>query len=231
MDVLELIDELHDLVHSAKPVPLRDQVRVDKAKIYDILDRTRSTIPEELKQARWTVKERDEMLAAAKHEAERIIKQARERQTQLVAQHERIRHAEARPRTSSRTHGPESGTSASAPRTMPTSSSSPSRSTSRSSSPPPSTAASACTAPTTPPRSANAAAIARRTTPAVARTVSPIQLTAGTRPVRGLNPPAASCEDSLRTLKSRQEPKPGNQSAAISRSPAPLASRARLPSR
>jgi uncharacterized membrane-anchored protein len=94
MDVLELIDELHDLVHSVKPVPLRDQVRVDKAKIYDIVDRTRSTILEELKQARWIVKERQEMLAAATHEAERIIKEARERQTQLVAQHERIRHAE-----------------------------------------------------------------------------------------------------------------------------------------
>ena len=94
MDVLELIDELHDLVHSAKHVPLRDQVRVDKAKLYDILDRTRSTIPEELKQARWIVKEREEMLAAAEHEAERIITETRERQTQLVAQHERIRHAE-----------------------------------------------------------------------------------------------------------------------------------------
>jgi uncharacterized membrane-anchored protein len=94
MDVLELIDELHDLVHSAKPVPLRDQLRVDKAKLYDMLDRTRSTIPEELKQARRIVNERQEMLAAATHEAERIIKEARERQTQLVAQHERIRHAE-----------------------------------------------------------------------------------------------------------------------------------------
>jgi hypothetical protein len=38
MDVLELIDELHDLVHSAKHVPLRDQVRVDEAKLYDVLD-------------------------------------------------------------------------------------------------------------------------------------------------------------------------------------------------
>jgi cell division septum initiation protein DivIVA len=93
MDVLELIDELHDLVHGAKQVPLRDQVRMDKAKLYDLLDRMRSTIPEEIKQARWIVKEREEMLAAAKHEAERIVKEARERQTQLVAQHEPIRQA------------------------------------------------------------------------------------------------------------------------------------------
>ena len=37
MDVLVLIDKLDDLVHNAKPVPLTDQVRVDKEEIYDIL--------------------------------------------------------------------------------------------------------------------------------------------------------------------------------------------------
>lgn len=38
MDVLVLIDKLDDLVHNAKPVPLTDQVRVDKEEIYDLLD-------------------------------------------------------------------------------------------------------------------------------------------------------------------------------------------------
>jgi vacuolar-type H+-ATPase subunit H len=94
MDVLELIDELHDLVHSAKPVPLRDQLRVDKAKIYDMLDRRDRRSPKSSSRRAGSSNERQEMLAAAKHEAERIIKEARERQTQLVAQHERIRHAE-----------------------------------------------------------------------------------------------------------------------------------------
>ena len=79
MDVLVLIDKLDDLVHNAKPVPLTDQVRVDKEEIYDILDQMRATIPEEIKQARWIVKERQEMLAEAKREAERIVKEARER--------------------------------------------------------------------------------------------------------------------------------------------------------
>ena len=85
MDVLVLIDKLDDLVHNAKQVPLTDQVRVDKEEIYDILDQMRATIPEEIKQARWIVKERQEMLAEAKREAERIVKEARERQTQLVS--------------------------------------------------------------------------------------------------------------------------------------------------
>ena len=71
MDVLELIDKLDDLIHNARAVPLTDQVRIDREAIYDLLDQMRSTIPEEVKQARWIVKERQEMLAEAKREAER----------------------------------------------------------------------------------------------------------------------------------------------------------------
>src|SRR5262244_906451 len=68
MDVLVLIDKLDDLVHNAKAVPLTDQVRIDREEIYDILDQMRATIPEEIKQARWIVKERQEMLAEAKRD-------------------------------------------------------------------------------------------------------------------------------------------------------------------
>jgi cell division septum initiation protein DivIVA len=94
MDVLVLIDKLDDLVHNAKPVPLTDQVRVDKEEIYDILDQMRATIPEEIKQARWIVKERQEMLAEAKREAERIVSEARERQDRMISQEEITRQAE-----------------------------------------------------------------------------------------------------------------------------------------
>ena len=73
MDVLVLIDKLDDLVHNARPVPLTDQVRVDREEIYDLRDQMRATIPEEIKQARWIVKERQEMLAEAKREAERLL--------------------------------------------------------------------------------------------------------------------------------------------------------------
>src|SRR3979409_2253863 len=94
MDVLVLIDKLDDLVHNAKPVPLTDQVRVDKEEIYDILDQMRATIPEEIKQARWIGKGRQEMLAEAKREAERIIKEAREEQARLINDEEVVRQAE-----------------------------------------------------------------------------------------------------------------------------------------
>ena len=94
MDVLDLIARLHHLVDSAKHVPLRDQVRVDKQEIRDILDQMRATMPGEIKEARWIVQEREDLLTEVKREAERIAEEARERQVELVARHEVIREAE-----------------------------------------------------------------------------------------------------------------------------------------
>ena len=96
MDVLVLIDKLDDVVHNARPVPLTDQVRVDREEIYDLLDQMRATIPEEIKQARWIVKERQEMLAEAKREAERIVREAEQTAREIVGEahheRERVRH-------------------------------------------------------------------------------------------------------------------------------------------
>jgi cell division septum initiation protein DivIVA len=94
MDVLALIDKLDDLVHNARAVPLTDQVRIDREAIYDLLDQMRSTIPEEVKQARWIVKERQEMLAEAKREADRILAEAKDRAARVVSEEEIVKAAQ-----------------------------------------------------------------------------------------------------------------------------------------
>ena len=94
MDVLALIDKLDDLVHNARAVPLTDQVRIDREAIYDLLDQMRSTIPEEVKQARWIVKERQEMLAEAKREADRILAEAKDRAARVVSDEEIVKAAQ-----------------------------------------------------------------------------------------------------------------------------------------
>ena len=95
MDVLVLNRQAGDhVVHNARAVPLTDQVRVDREEIYDLLDQMRATIPEEIKQARWIVKERQEMLAEAKREAERIVREAREQQARLISDEEVTKQAE-----------------------------------------------------------------------------------------------------------------------------------------
>ena len=94
MDVLVLIDRLDDLLHNAKTVPLTDQVRIDREEIYDILDQMRATIPEEVKQARWIVKERQEMLGEAKREVDRLLAEAREQAVREASQTEIVTIAE-----------------------------------------------------------------------------------------------------------------------------------------
>lgn len=93
MDVLVLIDKLDDLIHNAKTVPLTDTVRIEKEEIYDILDQMRASIPEEIKQARWIVKERQDMLAEAKREAERLIQEARDKAEEIASEAEVVRIA------------------------------------------------------------------------------------------------------------------------------------------
>jgi cell division septum initiation protein DivIVA len=94
MDLLQLIDKLDQLVRSAKHRPFSDDVRVNKQDTRAILDEMRTTIPDEIREARWIAQERQELLSEAKREADRIAEQAREHQAELVSQHELIRQAE-----------------------------------------------------------------------------------------------------------------------------------------
>jgi vacuolar-type H+-ATPase subunit H len=94
LDVLVLIDKLDELVATAKNVPMTDQVRIDREELFEIIDQMRSTIPEEIKQARWIVKERQEMLAEAKREAERLIGEARDQAQREASQQEIVKLAE-----------------------------------------------------------------------------------------------------------------------------------------
>jgi cell division septum initiation protein DivIVA len=75
-------------------MPMTDKVMIEREEIYDILDQMRTTIPEEIKQARWIVKERQEMLAEAKAESDRIIKESREQAERIVSEQEVVKMAE-----------------------------------------------------------------------------------------------------------------------------------------
>ena len=94
MDVLALIDKLDDLIHNARTVPFSDKVAIEREEIYELLDQMRSTIPEEIKQSRWIVKERQEMLAEAKREADRLVADARDKAAQEASQEEIVKRAE-----------------------------------------------------------------------------------------------------------------------------------------
>ena len=94
MDILALIDKLEDLVAEGKKVPLTSSVLVNEQQAYDIIDEVRAKFPDEIKQARWIVKERQEMVEEAEKEAGKIIENARLRAEELAAETEVVRLAE-----------------------------------------------------------------------------------------------------------------------------------------
>lgn len=94
MDIMALIDKLEDLIATGKKVPLTNSVVVNEKDLYDIIDEVRATLPDELKQARWIVKERQEMIEEAEKEANRLIEESREKANALAAETEVVRRAE-----------------------------------------------------------------------------------------------------------------------------------------
>jgi cell division septum initiation protein DivIVA len=94
MDIMALIDRIEEIVDNGRGVPLSHNKMVDPDKVYEIIDEIRAQFPDELKQARWIVKERQEMLEEAEKEANRILEEARERAQQLANEQEVVRLAE-----------------------------------------------------------------------------------------------------------------------------------------
>ncbi len=95
MDIMALIDRIEEIVDNAKGVPFTQQKMIDDNAVYEIVDEIRAQYPDELKQARWIVKERQEMLEEAEKEANRILEEARERAQALANEQEVVRLAES----------------------------------------------------------------------------------------------------------------------------------------
>ncbi|MFQ5574295.1 MAG: ATPase, partial [Terriglobia bacterium] len=94
MDIMALIDRLEDFVATARKVPFGSMVLLSEQKMYEVVDEMRSALPEELKQARWIVKERQEMVSEAEKESGRIIEDAQEKAKDIAADSEIVKRAE-----------------------------------------------------------------------------------------------------------------------------------------
>ncbi len=93
MDTIELIDKLDEIIGKSRKIPFSSNFIINENEIYEILDELRNVMPEELKQARWIVKERENMLEEAKRQAGRIMREAEERAEIMVSQGEIMKSA------------------------------------------------------------------------------------------------------------------------------------------
>ncbi len=93
MDAIELIDKLEDLIGKSKKIPFSSSFIVKENEIFDILDELRNILPEEFKQARWIVKERENMLEEAKRQSLKILGDAEERAQKILSESEIMKNA------------------------------------------------------------------------------------------------------------------------------------------
>ncbi len=94
MDIASRIQQLEELIKEAKSMPLSASVLVNKDELLELVDELRGTLPEEIRQARWMSRDRDELLGRARKEAERIIAEAREQRDRLLSRTEIVHAAE-----------------------------------------------------------------------------------------------------------------------------------------
>lgn len=88
MGLLEDIDAVMQEVREAKPVPLSASAMINKKGLLAKLDRIRRNAPEELKQARWVVQDRDGLMSGAQEEIDQLRAQAYAERDQLVSRTE-----------------------------------------------------------------------------------------------------------------------------------------------
>jgi cell division septum initiation protein DivIVA len=96
MDILHLVDRLEEIVKGSTQVPFSGIRLVDERHIWPLLDQMRISIPEEVRRAERTVREKDRTMAQAHEETERIIALARSEAAQITAEHAVVQAAEER---------------------------------------------------------------------------------------------------------------------------------------
>ncbi len=96
-DVSRIISATEDLilaVHEARTVPLSGQVRLEREPLLEALEEIKDRLPEELRVARWMIRERASFIARTnedaekiRHQARKVLDQARETARELVSEH------------------------------------------------------------------------------------------------------------------------------------------------
>ena len=94
-DVEALMRRVYELVDSARPAPLSTQVKVDRDEVLDLLDLAIERLPDEVRAARWLMKDRDEFLERTRREADDILAAARSQAERMVQRSEVQKAAEA----------------------------------------------------------------------------------------------------------------------------------------
>lgn len=85
-ELLDLVDELIIGVEGARNVPLSSNVMLDREVLLEMLYRLRDDLPEELRAARWMVREREAFVARTNESAREMLDRARNQSEELISE-------------------------------------------------------------------------------------------------------------------------------------------------
>ena len=88
-----LLRRVVDIITNARPLPLSTTVRVERDEVLELLEDAVERLPDELREARWLLKERQEHLAKVQREGDEILEAARVRAERMVQRTEIVRSA------------------------------------------------------------------------------------------------------------------------------------------
>ncbi|HAY50898.1 MAG TPA: hypothetical protein DCY30_02635, partial [Acidimicrobiaceae bacterium] len=97
-EVERLLQTLIDLVESARPVPLSASSMINKEEVLGILKDVSLRLPDEIRAARWLLKQREDFLARTQREGDELMDLARARAGQMVQRSEVVKSAEVHAR-------------------------------------------------------------------------------------------------------------------------------------
>jgi cell division septum initiation protein DivIVA len=93
-----LLRRVIDIIATARTMPLSNSPMVNRDEIIELLEESLNRLPDELRQARWMLRERDEFVTRTKREANDIVEAARAQAERMVQRTEVVRAAELRAR-------------------------------------------------------------------------------------------------------------------------------------
>jgi F0F1-type ATP synthase membrane subunit b/b' len=92
-DLETLLLQIREIIDTARTMPMSASVLVNREETLEIVDDALHSLPEELRHARWLLKEREEYLAQARRDAEDIVEAARVQAERMVERTEVAREA------------------------------------------------------------------------------------------------------------------------------------------
>lgn len=96
VDIQFLIDRLDGVMQQSRRSFIGGKVQVDEGEMQQIIDQMRASIPNEIKQARRVLQERENIIKSAQDEAEQIVTLARQQAEYLTSEHGLLQEAKVR---------------------------------------------------------------------------------------------------------------------------------------